>query len=909
MNYKFDSSKTIGREPVLLSFFLLALAFSTPVLAQPNRPFSPGLLIFDAEIGGPMQVQVAVLRNYTGSDNATATPGICPWVTIPRGSSVGKNLVVEVNPLLGTPGTTTCNIQVTSDGAIIGTLPVTLNLGNGGLAISSHGIAAPVSLTFIPNSSGFGNPPAQTISVNTPGDFNVAVTYPSEFPTDHPFVAVASDISGKVFVSVDASELGVDVGAHRKGLVYIETSAGTELVQVNFVGPASFGIPPLLTVSQPNMSFNYQSGLPAPNTSFAVSSSDSTPIPLSVTSSANWITITSPKTQTTEAFYGLAVNAAALPNGLNTAAIAVNSPGAANSPLIIPVSVFVSGSSVPGGRSASSLLFSSAANGSPAASQALYISDWEVASYVAKVNTGSGNSTWLKISSAGPLSTTADRVLTVTADPAGLSAGTYTGNISLTTLFIQQTIAVTFVVTQGIAAPIFTVTPNLLNFSYQPGGSVPAPQSYTITGPAGPAPVIVNVAVQTQRGGNWLSAGAPNGMVNSGSTLSASVIPENLGPGTYQGSIVLTPSGAPPVTIPVTLTVQPSPTVSVFPATVTFDYRLGDEVPASQTVQVGGTPGLAFTVQASSATNWLSVTTSAGTVSANNSIVTLAVDPTNLSAGTYNGTVTVAGSNGAAGPATVNVSLTVAPPLPSITRVVNAASYLDSPIAAGELLTIFGTHLGPATGLPLALDPSGKVATTLGGVQVLVGAYPAPLIYASSGQVSAVAPYEIGTPFLVNPTLVVKYLGQSSGGMQMTQAGAAPAIFTANSSGSGQGAILNSDYSANSTLNPALSGDIVQIFMTGEGQTAPAGVSGRITGVSAIGPLTPQPLLRVSVAIDGQPASVQFYGEAPYLVAGVMQLNVQIPSNARSGNLPVVVTFGAEGNPIGSQSGVTVSVR
>jgi uncharacterized protein (TIGR03437 family) len=40
-------------------------------------------------------------------------------------------------------------------------------------------------------------------------------------------------------------------------------------------------------------------------------------------------------------------------------------------------------------------------------------------------------------------------------------------------------------------------------------------------------------------------------------------------------------------------------------------------------------------------------------------------------------------------------------------------------------------------------------------------------------------------------------------------------------------------------------------------------------------------------------------------VAGVMQLNVQIPANAQSGNLPITVSIG--GNT--SQSNVTVSVR
>jgi uncharacterized protein (TIGR03437 family) len=61
----------------------------------------------------------------------------------------------------------------------------------------------------------------------------------------------------------------------------------------------------------------------------------------------------------------------------------------------------------------------------------------------------------------------------------------------------------------------------------------------------------------------------------------------------------------------------------------------------------------------------------------------------------------------------------------------------------------------------------------------------------------------------------------------------------------------------------------------------------------------------VAVLIGGQPASVAFYGEAPGLVSGVMQLNVQIPANAASGNLPISVSVG--GNS--SQSGVTISVQ
>jgi uncharacterized protein (TIGR03437 family) len=70
--------------------------------------------------------------------------------------------------------------------------------------------------------------------------------------------------------------------------------------------------------------------------------------------------------------------------------------------------------------------------------------------------------------------------------------------------------------------------------------------------------------------------------------------------------------------------------------------------------------------------------------------------------------------------------------------------------------------------------------------------------------------------------------------------------------------------------------------------------------------VTPAPLQFIQqVSIDGQPALWTYAGEAPGLVAGMMQFNVQIPANAPSGDLPILVSVG--GNT--SQNGVTVSVR
>jgi uncharacterized protein (TIGR03437 family) len=154
------------------------------------------------------------------------------------------------------------------------------------------------------------------------------------------------------------------------------------------------------------------------------------------------------------------------------------------------------------------------------------------------------------------------------------------------------------------------------------------------------------------------------------------------------------------------------------------------------------------------------------------------------------------------------------------------------------------------------------------------------------------------------------YLGQSSNGLNLSRASSVPGIFTANSSGTGPGAILNGDNSFNGSGNPAARGSIVQVFLTGEGATSPAGVTGGVTAVSSSGQL-PVPVLPVAVLVNNQPATATFAGEAPGLVAGVLQVNVQIPADlvipagSLVFNAPLVISIGGNG----SQTGVTVAVK
>jgi uncharacterized protein (TIGR03437 family) len=292
------------------------------------------------------------------------------------------------------------------------------------------------------------------------------------------------------------------------------------------------------------------------------------------------------------------------------------------------------------------------------------------------------------------------------------------------------------------------------------------------------------------------------------------------------------------------------------------------------------------------------ITVSSASASAASATVTFLVSPN--SGAPLSATVLVAGF-----PVTVTQPAAATAPLPPIKGVTNAASYATGPVSPGEMVTIFGTAIGPAAAAYAATDPAtGKLATTIGGVQVLFNGTLAPMIYASSTQVSAVVPYEMA--LIANPSVWIAYAGHSSIAYQLSLGTAAPGLFAQNASGSGPGAILNQDNSLNGPSHPAAKGSIVQVFMTGEGQTSPQPVTGAITTATLPPPqVTPAPSQAIQVLIGGQPALYTYAGEAPGMVAGVMQLNVQIPANAPSGALSIQVSVG--GNM--SQIGITVAVQ
>ncbi len=241
---------------------------------------------------------------------------------------------------------------------------------------------------------------------------------------------------------------------------------------------------------------------------------------------------------------------------------------------------------------------------------------------------------------------------------------------------------------------------------------------------------------------------------------------------------------------------------------------------------------------------------------------------------------------------TAKFSLTNAAPLLPNNSLVNAASFAAGPVAPGEIVTIFGTGIGPAQA-SLAQVVSGALTTVLGQTRVLFDGIAAPMIFAQANQVSAIVPYSLAGK--ASAQLQLEYAGTKSNALQTGVTAAAPAIFSANSSGSGQGAILNEDNSYNSPANPASRGSVLQIFATGEGQTDPPGADGKITGTTL-----PKPVLPVHVTIGAQDAEVIYAGAAPGQVAGLFQVNARIPANVATGSaVLVVLTVGNTASPTG----------
>ncbi|HUP04692.1 MAG TPA: hypothetical protein VMU19_11925 [Bryobacteraceae bacterium] len=239
---------------------------------------------------------------------------------------------------------------------------------------------------------------------------------------------------------------------------------------------------------------------------------------------------------------------------------------------------------------------------------------------------------------------------------------------------------------------------------------------------------------------------------------------------------------------------------------------------------------------------------------------------------------------------------TNAMPPPTVAAVVNAASYLQGPIAPGEIISLFGAGMGPPqpAGVEMA---NGVVSSDLAGVQVNIGGLPAPLLYVSDGQINAVVPF--GVSGSAQSDIQVIRQGNPQMRVSLPVAQSALGVFSLDWSGKGQAVAENQDGGMNTAGNPAAPGSLVTVYTTGAGAMQPPVTDGSL-GLGTSGPAQ-----QVAVKLDGQALSVVGESDVPGAVEGLVAIRVQLPATMAPGVHQLVVAVGM----VSSQTGVYINTK
>lgn len=824
-----------------------------------------------------------------------------------------------------TVGTYTTNLIITPFGqGSLTAIPVSLVVGSHPLLQLS-----PTTLAF--NASFAGQSPAsQTVNLTTTGSGGSVGFTTSVASADASWLSVTSSSSATpatLTVSINSGSL--PVGTSTGTIVVTPTNGDNYTETINVTVTVSNAAQ--LTVGPSTLLFSYETTQAVPgsqtiqvvasggaNTSFTYAVSETAG---SNCNGNNWLSVSNFSGTTTPATLQISVAAAGMTAGTCSGTISITPAGSSVS-VNVPVTVAIATNTpvITIQQQAGFGIFTMQQNGTSPSSQAIQLGSTGVP---VNFNVGyqSGGLGWLYTNLAGDNYTTPAN-LVVYINPSGLQAGTYSGTITITSSSLPTTnnqfvIPVTLVVAPNVTV---TASPASLTFSFTAGQTAAVtPQNITLSSSGGTASYTAAVASSATCPSNFLTLSPASGTASG--AIQVSVSSTNVVAGSYSCQIALTYVNAANTgpTIPVTITVAPAISVSVAPTSLSFAYTTGGMTPASQPIVITSTGGsVQFTVgtTVTSGSGWLSVDTTSGSTAGSASpytkTVNVSVTPSGLTgsaAGTaYSGTVTISSAQ-LSTPLTVNVTLTVTqPPNPQPTFVSNNASNVAGVIAPGELVTIKGTLLGPATPVSFSLNSSGGVNSTLGGVGVTFNGTPGTPLYVSATQINVIAPWEINGQPTVN--IVVTYNGNASAALQVGVAGEAPAIYTANSTGSGPAAALNQNGTYNGpsggSFAPEPAGSIIVLYATGCGVTSPPGTDGSVSPSSTLLEVT------APVAVGFGPSSsplfgkVLFIGAAPGLVTGVCQVNVQIPQGLSSGNQYVTLTVGGISS---LQNTVTIAVQ
>lgn len=198
------------------------------------------------------------------------------------------------------------------------------------------------------------------------------------------------------------------------------------------------------------------------------------------------------------------------------------------------------------------------------------------------------------------------------------------------------------------------------------------------------------------------------------------------------------------------------------------------------------------------------------------------------------------------------------------------------------------------------------VPTTMSNVEVLVDGVPSPLYYVGApippgnptGQINFIIPNGARTSGSADLEVVQVSTGQVLGATQLPMSSVAPAAFLYPQGQTGTtvyAAVVNQDGTVNGPNNPALPGQAVSLYMTGQGYVPGAPPDG-VPAAAAI----PAPVA-ITVFLNGTDVNSPSYGESNIehvlysglnQYPGMWQINVQIPASVTTPTWFAVVANG-----------------
>lgn len=230
---------------------------------------------------------------------------------------------------------------------------------------------------------------------------------------------------------------------------------------------------------------------------------------------------------------------------------------------------------------------------------------------------------------------------------------------------------------------------------------------------------------------------------------------------------------------------------------------------------------------------------------------------------------------------------------PTISGVLNGATFRTGGVAPGTLVSIFGSGLASttstATTVPLPMSLAGTSAT--------VGGIPMPLLFVSPGQINAQIPYGIPQGSI---SISVRDASGSVASSAVQVVAASPGVFTKTLNGRGEAIATHSDAKLinRSVGQYAIVGETIVIYCSGLGEVNGPSVAGSPAVASPL-PNARQP---VEVTMDGRPARVVYAGLTPGSV-GLYQINVVVPGEI-GGDVTLLVR---SGSAISNESTINVA--